>query len=152
MRQAEVRIRDAQSAVNAYVTMTRFGLPTTLPTDAGELARQLKRVTGRSRDLATALNVFVETKGFDALANAVKQDGAKRGLMIALPHRNSEAADDDVIISEPGLQSDALSSIGRDENSGRSDAEAASTPSSPSFAVLELSADPMFAWAASGLY
>jgi hypothetical protein len=71
MAQLQVRIKDAQSAANAYVAMTKFGAPAKLPADAAELTRRLKRISGRGREIAAALQMFVDAKGFDALAEAV---------------------------------------------------------------------------------
>ena len=131
MRQAEVRIRDGQSAANAYAIMAKLGAPAKLPADVVELTLQLQRMSGRGRELAVALQAFVDAKGFDTLVEAVERNRTNR---------------------TPSVQSNAVSpraAGGWSDVAARADAEAAATPGSLSFAEPHGTA---LMFAPSGLY
>lgn len=89
MRQANagIHIRDGHSAANAYSVLATLGAPTKLPTDANELARQLRRVNHRGRELVVALERFVEARGFDALVAAV--EGKNCSASVSIEERES---------------------------------------------------------------
>jgi hypothetical protein len=71
MSQTQMQIIDAKAAANAYAAMGRLGVVGKFPEDAAELSLRLKCVSGRGRSIATALQTFVDFKGFDVLAEAV---------------------------------------------------------------------------------
>jgi hypothetical protein len=131
MIQAQVRIRDGRSAANVYAVMTTLGAPAKLPVDAAELTAQLKRISGRGRQLAIALQAFVDEKGFDTLVEAMERNRANRERLVQSP-----AADQRVLSGSPHV-------------AARAYAEAAATPGSLNLKEPK-SAALMFA--SSGMY
>ena len=122
MKQGQVHIRDAMSAANAYAAMANLGAPAKFPADAAELKRRLKRVSGRGRELAAALQAFVDAEGFDAVAKAASSSGIGRR---------------------------SFHDANGGEDTARADIEAAAAPGSLSVAELD---DATLTFAASGLY
>ncbi len=131
MRQAQVRISDGQSAANAYGVMATLGAPAKLPADAAELRMRLKRIPSRGRQLAIALQAFVDAKGFDTLVDAVERNRAKRERSV-----QSSAADHRVPGNGPHV-------------AARADAEAAATPGSLNLTEPDGTA---LLFASSGMY
>jgi hypothetical protein len=124
----QVQISDAQSAANVYAAMARFGAPAKLPTNAAEFTSRLKRISGRGRVLAISLQAFVDSKGFDALAEAVGRS-----------QKNPSTS----------IQRDRSSLPAWAQVNSRTDNEAAATGSSLKFGELD---DTPLMFAASGMY
>ena len=90
--QLQVQIRDAQSAANAYAAMARFGAPTKLPANVAELTLQLNRVSGRGREVAKALQEYVDSKGFELLAEAMNQSASTKAKESSASGRSDSTA------------------------------------------------------------
>ena len=108
MLHAEVRISDATAAVSAFGALSRLSGSAKIPSDQREFTQRISRISGRARNLAVALNKYVETHGFDAFRSALEVDRSVMGTSAEFKRTDAEAAATVSIINFEELERTAM--------------------------------------------